>query len=207
MDERSTLWWVVGIGLLLIVVFGLWWYLGEHPQLATPSDTANSTTTTQLPNAGSTVEETDGNPLTVVDRRSQTVAQVVASLADGSQYASLFGSTGIGATLVGHAPSSYTVFVSTNRGYTLLAPGTIAKMTAAEKKRMIQYSVVSGRGLDVDASFSGNVQSLSGDILNFHVGSTGLVQINSSYALETYRAKNGIVYLINQPLLPPTQAH
>lgn len=192
--------------MLLILVFALWWALVSRPQ-TTDSLNQTSTTTLATTTTGSVVEESDGNPLTVVNRRSQTVAQIVASLPEGSQYASLFNSTGVGATLVGTSPSSYTVFVSTNRGFTLLAPGTISNMSAAEKKRMIEYSIVSGRGLDVDTSFSGNIQSLSSDILNFHVGSTGLVQINSSYALETYRAKNGVVYVINQPLLPPVKAH
>ncbi len=80
-------------------------------------------------------------------------------------------------------------------------------MTAAQKKRMVQYSVVSGRALNVNVQDSGSVKALSGDLLNFNVGSTGLVQVNSSYALAAYKATNGIVYVINQPLLPPTSGN
>lgn len=204
MDNRNTWAWVVGIAVLLVVVGGLWWYLQDMPLATDVSNTPNATTASTT---ASKAEVSDGSAATVIDRSSQTVAQVVASLSGSSQYASYFNSTGVGATLVGTSPSSYTVFVSTDKGYGLLAPGTVTKMTAAQKKRMIQYSIISGRALDIDAFNTGDVQSLSGDTLNLHVGNAGLAQVNSSYALESYRAKNGMVYVINQPLLPPTQAH
>jgi uncharacterized surface protein with fasciclin (FAS1) repeats len=116
----------------------------------------------------------------------------------------MFTGTGVGATLGAKGP--YTVFVSTDAGFSLLPAGTVSRMTAAEKKRFVQYSIVSGRALDINAVNSGSVKTLSGDTLNFHVGSTGLVQVNSSYALGAYKTSNGIVYVLNQPLLPPQKS-
>jgi len=130
---------------------------------------------------------------------------LLAELTGDSTYVSFYNSTGVGATLGARGP--YTVFVSTDAGYALLKPGTIANMTAAQKKRMIQYSVVSGKALNVNVQDSGSVKALSGDLLNFNVGSTGLVQVNSSYALGAYKASNGIVYILNQPLIPPTSGN
>jgi uncharacterized surface protein with fasciclin (FAS1) repeats len=135
------------------------------------------------------------------------VASIVAGLTGVSQYQGFFDSTGISNTLVDTGPASYTVFVSTDAGYNLLAAGTIANMTAAQKKRMVQYSIVSGKALNVNVADSGSVKTLSGDEVNFKVGTTGLVQVNSSYALAAYKGSNGIVYVINQPLIPPTSGN
>ncbi len=133
-----------------------------------------------------------------------TVAQVVASLSGVSEFQSAFVSTGVSASLTGKGP--YTVFVPTDTGYNLVKPGTITGMSAAEFKRFVQYHVVSGRALDLDALQNGTIQALSKDTLNFAVQkSTGFVQVNSSFAVTAYKASNGIVYVINQPLIPPAK--
>jgi len=199
MDRNSVWGWIIGIVVIILIVAGaVWWSKGGS---STQANDMASTTTAAANSTASAAGAAE--PITLVDRSNETVAQVVAGLSGISEYQSMFNATGIGATLIGTNPSSYTVFVSTDMGYGLLQPGTIRTMTAADQKHMIQYSVVSGRALDVQAVSSGEVQTLSGDTLNFHVGTTGLVQANSSFALAAYKAKNGIVYVINQPLLPP----
>ena len=198
MDRNSVWTWILGIVVLILVVGGIVWWSNSR------STVANQMASTTNQTAGGTTAY-GTQPVTVTDKSSETVAQIVAGLSGASEYQALFNSSGIGATLIGTAPSSYTVFVSTDQGFGLLAPGTISGMSAAQKKRMVEYSVVSGRALDVSAVQSGDIQTLSGDTLNFHVGTTGMVQANSSFALAAYKAKNGIVYVINQPLLPPVK--
>jgi uncharacterized surface protein with fasciclin (FAS1) repeats len=133
-----------------------------------------------------------------------TVAQVVASLSGTSEFQGDFVSTGVSASLTGKGP--YTVFIPTDAGYNLVKPGTISGMTPTQLKRFVQYHVVSGRALDVDAVQNGTIQALSKDTLNFTVQKdTGFVQVNSSFALTAYKASNGIVYVINQPLIPPSK--
>ncbi len=194
MNEKNTWGWIIGVIVVLLIIGGVWWW-ATGPTAGTPNDMASSTTATTTP-AGT------GSDVTVINKNSESIAAIVAGLSGASQYASLFNSTGVGATLGARGP--YTVFISTDAGYNLLPAGTVTNMTAAQKKRMIQYSVVSGKALDIDAQDSGSIKTLSGDEVNFSVGSTGLVQVNSSYALSEYKASNGIVYVLNQPLLPPT---
>lgn len=76
-------------------------------------------------------------------------------------------------------------------------------MTAADKQRLIRYHVVSGRAIDVDAMSSGQIQALSGDTLNFNYGANKLPMVNSAIVVAQYQAKNGIVIVIDNVLLPP----
>jgi uncharacterized surface protein with fasciclin (FAS1) repeats len=195
MEGRNIWAWVGGIIVLIVVVYGIWWFMSQPA--ATPTTQTNNQATTTVTDNGT------GVPVSVTDRTSETSASVIAGLSGGSQYASLFSSAGGAANLSGKGP--YTIFVSSDAGFGLLPAGTISNMTTAEKKRFVQYSIVSGKALDIDATNSGTIQALSGDALNFHVGPTGLVQVNSSFALQEYKTSNGIVYVLNQPLLPPVK--
>jgi len=159
-------------------------------------------TASTTPDTSGTVPTT---PVAVANNSSKTVSAIVAGLSGASEYESYLGSTGVGSSIAGKGP--YTVFVSSDAGYALLKPGTIVNMTAAQKKRLIQYSIVSGKELDVNVQNTGSVKALSGDELNFKVSASGLVQVNSSYALAAYKASNGIVYVVNQPLIPPTSGN
>lgn len=206
--NRDNAWsWVGGIILALLIIGGLvWWFNGgsstQAGDMASTTD-MTSATTSAIDTSGTNTTEA---PVVVNTKNSgKSIAQIVAGLTGSSEYASLFSGTGVGATLGSRGP--YTVFVSTNTGYGLLKPGTITNMTAAQKKRMVQYSIVPSKALDVNVQDSGSVKALSGDELNFSVGTTDLVQVNSSYALAAYKASNGIVYVINQPLIPPTSGN
>ena len=209
MNGNNVWSWVGGIIVVVLIIGGLlWWMNGgttgmQAGQMATTTDMTASTTTTTtgIDTSGSNTTEA---PVVVNSKNnSKSVAEIVAGLPNASEYAGLL--SGAGASINGKGP--YTVFVSTDGGYALLKPGTITNMTAAQKKRMAQYSIVSGKMLDVNAQDSGSVKALSGDLLNFNVGSTNLVQVNSSYALAAYKGTNGIVYVINQPLVPPTSGN
>ena len=77
----------------------------------------------------------------------------------------------------------YTVFVPTDGAFANLTDA-ISTMTAAEKKRLVQYAVVSGKRLDLDAVSSGTHIALSKDTLNFQVHpQTKLAYVNNGYAL------------------------
>lgn len=195
MNDKNVWGWVVGIIIVLLVAAGVWWYMTMPAATTTPTDTATTTPqeTNTTPAGQSVVVESQG---------SATVAQVVASLSGTDTAAGLFTSTGVSGSLTGKGP--YTVFVPTDVGIGYLPKGTITGMTAAQKLRLMQYHVVKGKMLDIDAIDSGSITALSGDMLNFQVNSDSkLVQVNSAYALRAIRASNGIVYVINGVLLPP----
>ncbi len=191
--QNSTTKWIIGAAVILVVALGLWWYASG--QSAAPQQPATTTTTDS---------ELSGPGQVTVNTTTSDVASVIAGISNGATFASYLSSTGVGATLTGKGP--YTVFVSTDGAFSRLAPGTISAMTAAERKRMVQYHVVVGKRLDVDAVNSGQIQALSKDTLNFQVDTVkGAVYVNSGYVLKAYKATNGIVYVINSVLLPPKQ--
>ena len=202
MNEKNTWAWIIGIIVVLLVIGGLWWWVAS-PAMQ-PGDMASSTDMAATTTASGTTGSTPA-PVASTDTSSESIATIVAGLSNATEYAGFFSNSGVGATLGTNGP--YTVFVSTDAGYALLKPGTISNMTAAQQKRMVQYSIISGTAVNVNTQKTGSIKSLSGDEINFKVGTTGLVQINSSYALAAYKASNGIVYVINQPLVPPTSGN
>ena len=110
-------------------------------------------------------------------------------------------STGVASQLSGKGP--YTLFIPINEAYAHLPPGAL-DLSATALKRLAQYHVVAGRAVDVNAEISGTIQALSKDMLNFSVRpGDKSARINSAVALQEFKAQNGVVYLIDQVLLPP----
>jgi len=125
-----------------------------------------------------------------------TVYTVADSLPDGGVFISLMESTGVSTTLQG---TRYTLFLPTNAAMRMV---NTSGMTAAEKKRFVQYHIFAGRAVDPDALKSGNIEMLSRDQVNF-TAVDGKVRVNNSQILSSHTAANGIVYLIDAALLPP----
>lgn len=194
MDESKSTWgWIVGLIVIVLVVAGLWWYFGG----TVPGQSGTATTT---PNGAATT--TQNSRVTSETRSGSSVAAVVASLGDGSTFNSLFVNTGVAASLTGRGP--YTVFVPVNNAFNNVTQGTISGISTAEKKRLVQYHVVSGKMLDVDAVSSGRHTALSKDEINFNVVlDQGTAFVNSGLVIKQYKASNGIVYLIGAVLVPP----
>jgi len=192
--NKNTVWWIIGIIVVIALVV---WLVGMRNQPGAQQSTGqNATTTSQT---ATTSNQGGGQRVGVVNRSSATVASVVASIPSASQFKALLAASGV--SLSGKGP--YTVFVPVDSGFKYITPGTITSMTAAQKKRLVQYHIVSGRALNVSATDSGTIQALSKDMLNFNVQDSGAVQVNSAFVLSAYRAKNGVVYVITQPLIPP----
>ncbi len=193
MNNNSNVWmWALGIIVILVLGIGLWWANGGM------SATNGSPTASSTPEAATTTTQ----PV-AVETRTGTVASVVAGLSGASRFASLFASTGVAATITGKGP--YTIFVPTDEAYAASA-AAINAMTAAQKKRLVQYHVVSGKMLDVDAVSSGNYTALSKDSLNFNVRTQDKSAfVNSAYVIRQYKASNGVVYLIGGAVLIPPQ--
>ncbi len=188
--NNNTSKWVIGVVLILIVVALLWWWKSSKTSQTPGTDTSGlSTTTTSKPN------------VVVEQKTNLTVNALLASLGDASTFYSYFTSTGVSATTTGKGP--YTVFLPLNDTFGRLKAGTITNLSAAEKKRLVQYHVVTGRALDVDSVSFGNIPSLSRDVLNFNANKAGALQVNSSYVLKAYKASNGMVYIISDVLIPP----
>ena len=197
MDNNNTGAWVFGVIVVLILGFGIYWLMNREPaNIETPNQTATTT-----PNTATTTTST---PTTVIreTRTTATVAEVVASLADASTFSSYFTSTGVSASVTGTGP--YTIFVPSNAAFGKLSAGTVSGLSATAKKRLIQYHVVSGKKLDIDAIETSTIQALSKDMLNFEaLGATAGGKVNNSIVIRQYNAKNGVVYIVDAVLLPP----
>lgn len=199
-NNRNLLSLAVGLSLIAIVLI-VWWLMpaGNRSIITTPELLwGNSSTSIALesPNlpfgiGGGSIHATD-------------VASVASRVPGSSRFNALFKSTGVSTSLKGAGP--YTVFVPTDEALALMSTAGELNLSSAELKRLIQYHVVAGKKLDVDAVHSGQIQALSKDTLNFQVDTAkSAVYINSAYVLETYQAKNGIVYLISSALVPPAR--
>ena len=190
-SKNSTAVWVLGIIVVAAIVLALWrsGYVGT-PAPQQPVTDVVATSSTVITQAGIHV------------LKDKTVAQVVAGIPDSSSFSAYLSSTGVSSLIAGKGP--YTVFVPTNEAFAALAPGTISGLTAAQKKRLIEYHIISGRAIDIDAVSSGSVLALSKDPLNFSVNlQSGIVSVGSAYMISQYKAGNGIVYLVSSVILPP----
>jgi uncharacterized surface protein with fasciclin (FAS1) repeats len=204
MNENSKWLWVGFVVIVLVVIFGLWWFSSNQP---IDSSTAGLTPATST---GSTAGNTNPNNVASIPSRTSrpadSVVAIVDSLSGASQFKALFHSTGVAATVAASSTAKYTIFVPTDGAFSHLTPGTITNLSTADKKRLIQYHIVSGRVVDVDAQTAGTIQALSKDMLNFNYGENKIPMVNSAIIIAEYKGKNGIVYLVNNVLLLPQNA-
>ncbi len=201
MNNKNTLWWIFGIVIAIIIIILL--YMWANPEVsATPNvqTTATDDTTVAATNS-------PASAVPVEQDTTVTVQSLVNQIPNTSIFASLLSSTGVGATLnsSANAGTKFTLFIPTNDAFNAEPAGFLASLTAAEKLRLVQYHIVSGRALDTDATDYGTIQALSGDALNFSSGVDKVARVNSSVLLKQYNAKNGTIYTINAVLLPPAK--
>jgi len=202
MNEKNKWGWIIGavvVIVLLLVGFWLWGNSNSSEVENTPGYGAASTTGDALQGVGAPVP-----PVAEETRTSSTVQGIIASLSNESRFAGLLSSTGVAGLVGGKGP--YTIFVPTNAAFGLLPAGSL-NLSSAGLKRLIEYHIVSGKTIDVNAQTSASITALSGDALNFSVlAGDKSARINSSVALRAYKASNGIVYVVSEVLLPPYDA-
>jgi uncharacterized surface protein with fasciclin (FAS1) repeats len=194
MSQNKGVWvWVVVIVVVILIVLGLWW-VSANQSVNSATNMASSTAATTT---------SSGSGPAVTDRSSDSVNAIVSSLSGVTEYQSIFSSTGVNASL--SAGGKYTIFVPLDTAFSNVTKGTISKMTAAQLKRLVQYSVIAGREVQVGTQTLGVVQALSGDPLNFS-DTNNIPTVNSAIVVAEYKGSNGIVYVINNVLIPPQAA-
>lgn len=193
--------WLGVLGIILIALFA-WWLVATAPKVPSSTGLYSLTTPAQTTGSGtSNAPATQGVPKAV--RSNASVAAIAENITGASTFGSWLISTGVGAELSGKGP--YTVFVPTNGSVGQLAPGTFTNLSAAGKKRFVEYHVIVGKALDADALVAGQEFALSRDYLNISYGANKIPMVNSSIIIAAYQGTNGIVYLIDNPLIPPTK--
>lgn len=187
MNENKGM-WLGGLALLIVAVLGIWWFSASQPGTSAV-DTAFTT-----PGTGSNTS------VARQDRSSSDVVSIAGSISGASVFAGWLNSSGVAAQITGKGP--YTIFVPTDAAVAKLKAGTFTNLSAAEKKRFVQYYIVKGRAIDVDAQVSGTIPALSGDDLNFD-NTNNIAMVNSGIITAQYKGSNGVVYVINTALVPP----
>lgn len=187
MNANRGFW--VGLVIVIIILLGVWWWISSQsvPMVA---NTTQATTTTQ-----------SGGSINTVNQPSQSVVAIAENISGASTFGSWLQSTGVAAQITGKGP--YTIFVPTDGAISQLAPGSFSGLTAAGQKRFVQYHVVSGRAIDATAMSAGTIQALSGDPLNFSYTSTNIPMVDSAIIIAEYKGSNGVVYVVNNGLIPP----
>lgn len=195
MQKSNTGLWVGIIVVVIVVLLGIWWYSAS---MSNPSDMASSTDMT-----ATTTDMTATQGVPTTDLSSESVVTVAENIPGAATFASWLQSTGAAAKITGAGP--YTIFVPTDGSVSQLPAGTFNNLSAAGQLRFVEYAIVSGQGIDAGAQnqIAGTIQAMSGDSLNFSYGSDKIPMVNSSIVITEYKASNGIVYLIDSPLLPP----
>jgi uncharacterized surface protein with fasciclin (FAS1) repeats len=195
MNQSNKGMWIGIVVVVILAALGWWWYsMSSGTQMS--GQVATSTTTNTGTNTSSGV--------TMNDRSSSDVVSVAESISGSSEFASWLRSTGVAAQIKGKGP--YTIFVPTDGSVSQLPPGTISNLSAAGLKRLVQYHVISGRAIDTTAQVAGGIQALSGDPLNFSYSATKIPMVDSAIVISEYKASNGVVYLIDNVLIPPQKA-
>ena len=206
MGEKKGVWiWFVVIAAT--AALGIWWIAAsQNVDSATPGFFSRifgggsaATTTPEKPKINANTNTNAGSG--AVDRRNAGVATVAASISGSGTFASWLSSTRVASEIKGKGP--YTVFVPTNGSIGQLPAGTFTNLSAAEKKRFVEYHVISGKAIDVDAMTAGSMQALSRDALNFSFGVNKIPMVNSAIIVTQYNASNGVVYVIDNVLIPP----
>jgi uncharacterized surface protein with fasciclin (FAS1) repeats len=196
MNNKNRDLWIGIIALVVIGGLGIWWLMSNSQAMNDQATTVATTTAT-----AATTTATVQSPQTL-NRTSESVVTVAENLSGATEFASLLSASGVAAQLKG--PGPYTIFVPTDGAFSQLPAGTISNLTAAGKKRLVEYSIVNDREIDVTAQLAGTIQAMSGDALNFSFGTDNIPMVNSAILVTEYKADNGVVYLIDNVLVPPT---
>jgi uncharacterized surface protein with fasciclin (FAS1) repeats len=186
--------WIGLVAIIVVIALGLWW-ISANQSVNSSTNTATTTAAT------STTSSTTTGGVTVT-QRNDSVKAIVASLSGATEFQSIFNSTGVAAMIGTGSAKQYTIFVPTDGAFSQLKKGTLSSMTAAQLKRLVEYHVVSGRAIEGSAEMAGQIQALSGDPLNFS-NTNNISMVDSAILVSEYKGTNGVVYVINNVLIPP----
>lgn len=184
---------------IIIAAFGFWFFASKLliPLGLGPLSMPTAATSTALTAATSTT-----SAITSAHTTSRTALSTISRIPNTSRFRALLSSSGVTASISGKGP--YTVFVPTDTAFNKLPVGTISSLTADQKKRLVQYHVVPGRAINISLQRSGTIEALSRDVLNFSFGADKVPMVNSAVVTAQYTVSNGIVYVIDNVLIPPT---
>jgi uncharacterized surface protein with fasciclin (FAS1) repeats len=134
----------------------------------------------------------------------RTIVQVAASDPQFSTLVGLVQKAGLADTL---SKGSYTVFAPTNAAFAKVPKATLDALAAdpAKLRAVLTYHVAKGRLPAAAVVRRTRIKTVNGASVRVSVrGSRVLLNGSSRVTKTNIRAKNGVVHVINQVLLPPS---
>lgn len=106
-------------------------------------------------------------------------------------------------------PGPFTVFAPTNEAFDKLPKGTLNDLMTTDKKadlqNILQYHVTTSALKQDYFKDAQTVGMVNGDNLTVSVKDGKIILNNSANIIGSVQASNGMVYIIDQVLLPPTK--
>jgi uncharacterized surface protein with fasciclin (FAS1) repeats len=133
-----------------------------------------------------------------------TITEIAAGNSKFSTLVAAVQAAGLADTLAGEGP--FTVFAPTNEAFDALPKGTVENLLKPENRAALQkvltYHVVPGNLMAKDLR-SGKVATVEGNSVAVQVSQAG-VKINNVNVIQAdVNAKNGVIHVVDQVLLPP----
>ncbi|MBK6731375.1 MAG: fasciclin domain-containing protein [Bacteroidetes bacterium] len=177
---------------ITIIVFGFY--------ACQPKEGDNTTTTTS-----DTASFNDGGQATVVDDVSQkNVVQVAVGSPDHTTLVAALKAGNLVDALANAGP--FTVFAPTNAAFDKLPAGTVDDLLKKENllslKNILQYHVAVGVYKEDMMRDGQSLGMVNGGNATLGVTPEGKITINGANIIATVPASNGIVYVIDEVLLP-----
>ena len=103
----------------------------------------------------------------------------------------------------------FTVFAPTNEAFAALPAGTLETLLKPENKdqlvSILTYHVVAGKVMSTDLSDGMTATTVNGATINVGVSNNGVTINGAKVTAADISAKNGVVHVIDQVILPPSK--
>ncbi len=179
---------------------------GQLPPLASNVAAANyivagNTSGTQTSTSTTTNTTTTGNTTTTATTTTSDIVSFAASNNSFTNLTSALKSAGLAETLQGKGP--YTVFAPTDEAFAALPQDTLQKLLQPENRetlrRILRYHVVRG-----EVTSAGEVKTLADRPVNVQLDRTSnQIAVNNARVIQPIQTSNGVIYAINEVLIPP----
>jgi transforming growth factor-beta-induced protein len=149
-----------------------------------------------------TTAATTTEPPTTTTVALQNIPDTLVSLGQYSTLTSLLAATGLTPVLAGAGP--FTLWAPTDEAFQALPPATVQALTANTDllRQVLLYHVLQGAAAGADLT-SRAYRTVQGEDIQVVVGDPIVVNGTSQVVQPNVLASNGVIYGINQVLIPP----
>ncbi|MGC9472163.1 MAG: fasciclin domain-containing protein, partial [Bacteroidales bacterium] len=133
-----------------------------------------------------------------------TVVDIVVNSPDHTTLEAAVVAADLAGTLSGTGP--FTVFAPTDAAFAALPDGTLDALLAdpsGDLTDILLYHVVAGKAMSADLSDGQEITTVLGDNIVVTINADGVFINDAKVAVADIEARNGVVHVIDEVLLPP----